>query len=1017
MPLSGSYNKLNFTNSNQLYKKFFDFNSLSANFVDSALTSLRERAELSIDYSNFSKHIYFNSAEQKVKTAIEKILSEYPIGLSGSSTSSLSSVNVAEVDNYINKLNGFEKYVLNYIGGVTGNPKINNIPTLTASVTTNNNVIVPLIYIDRDSTNKLRNSQTALTANLYSLATAFDSGLNRIFLSSGTADHEVLFVDDNILYKSKVVPDSINETINRDSNLRYLLPETLFSNDINNVFLNFISVISQIFDDIKIYIDQLSNINHISYDDDDRVPNGLYQQLLAKHFGFEIIDTLMYTDISSYLRRDTSKESLHKVTEKIWNRILNNLIYILKRKGNKESVYALIRTYGLPEYYLNINDYNYYSEPTLQHKIEYKNVKALKFNQGGWIEFNSSLSGSFSAASDFSVEARISTSALSNSHYILHFQNSPSNSGYSLYFNQQTRSLTFNVLGELGNSYVSISSENLNAALSSNNLQDLSYINVLGTRRGNSLLLYAGWIDETSGSAIYKVVSGTTSNVSSASISSNAKFTIGSSANGVSSWNGIIHEVKFYNFSLNEKDFEEHVRNYESISFVNTISGTLSGIVGQWKLKEGVTLTGIYNVIVNSLNSTITGAASGTLTSNNFYTTLESVRKETSFTNFGDFIDDNVDVYINTNTKFKKSNNINISFNPVSVINSDIINVFGNINIANLISDPSNFYDYSSINQAYNGYPNLSISARTVFSRYKSKINFNNYINALQNLQPIVNGILNDINQLIPVRSKIKNRGIVIEPHLLERSRYVKEKDSIGEITQYKPNIFYFDDYLKFNNVSYTINSGKIESTTVLSGSKSYSNDIYSLSSRQLSYVSKYYSVNAPEIISNSVVLLPFEQKVYNPQNTNLLIISNRNFIKNLSTVTNWETSITGNIKLIRESSGKIIKSQEKTIKIILPFDKSTNENYINFYINNSYVDITKNEYEFTINSKNGIDFKIERNNTYLDKDIGILYIIITNKLNGNTDSIPIILMTDENNLGGTFTIENKNFESQNFTI
>ncbi len=1012
MSLTGSYNNLTFKNYNELSRKFFDFNSLSSSFIDNSLSSLRNSANLNIDYSNFKEHIFFNSAEIKVTDAIKKILTTYPIGISGASTASLSAQNVAEVDNYILNLNGFERYVLNYLGGITG--KNSNL-TLTSSVTSNSGVSVPVVFIERNAQNAILGSQSALTANLYSLALAFDSGLNRIFLTSGTADHDVIFEDDNMLYSSKIVPESTNEYINRSSEIKNLLPEIFLSNDINNVFTRYIYTIGQVFDDIKVYIDQFSNINHISYSEHNSVPQGLYQQLLAKHFGFELVDTMMYKDISSYLRKDSSKNPLYTVTYKIWNRILNNLVYILKRKGSKESVYALIRSYGLPENFMNINDYNFYPEPTLQNKIEYKNVKALKFNQGGWIEFNNSLSGSFSATTDFSIEARVSTSALSNSHYILHFQASPSSSGYQLYFDQNIRSLRFNLFGELGSSYISISSAALNAALSSNNLDNISHVNILATRRNNSLKLSAGWIDETSGSAMLYVVSGSTANVSSGTISANAKFTIGASANGVSSWNGIISEVKFYNFSLSDVDFKEHIRNFESLSFMNTVSGSLSGVIGQWKLKEALTLTGTKNIIVNTLNTSITGAASGTLTSNNFYTQLENVRKETSFTNAGDFIDDNVDVYVSTNSKFKKSNIINISFNPVSIINSDIINLFGNIDISELISDPSNFYSVSANNMTHKGYKNLSVSAHTVFSRYNSKINFNNYIQSLENISPIINGIINDIQQLLPARSYVNNRGVVVEPHLLEKNRHIKEADTISEVTQFKPKIDFLEE-IKFNNKTDTTetNNALITSAAILDGEKYSTTDYLSLTSEQLLYVSKNETYSNFKQINENTIVLPAEQKVNNPNDTKLVVSFNRNFMKNLSTVTDWTSSITGNMKLVRESTGKIIKSKEKTVRLNIPATQLTTglNNFFNIEIDGVLLDNTVQQHDFILDTKNGLNFKITRINDFLDRDFGILYLRLTNILNGKSSDLPIILVTDENSFGGTISIESNNSSS-----
>jgi hypothetical protein len=76
-----------------------------------------------------------------------------------------------------------------------------------------------------------------------------------------------------------------------------------------------------------------------------------------------------------------SKKSQKEVTQEIWNRILATMPYMLKSKGTKQSLKALIATYGIPTSILRIQEYG---GPTIEGRepdylIRQKFSKALDF--------------------------------------------------------------------------------------------------------------------------------------------------------------------------------------------------------------------------------------------------------------------------------------------------------------------------------------------------------------------------------------------------------------------------------------------------------------------------------------------------------------------------------------------------------------------------------------------------------------------------------------------------------------
>ena len=74
--------------------------SSSSDFIGLSLTSKNDRVTPLLDYGNFSQHIFFSDAVRKFNTSLERIINEYPIGASGTDTSSLCAENIFKVDEF-----------------------------------------------------------------------------------------------------------------------------------------------------------------------------------------------------------------------------------------------------------------------------------------------------------------------------------------------------------------------------------------------------------------------------------------------------------------------------------------------------------------------------------------------------------------------------------------------------------------------------------------------------------------------------------------------------------------------------------------------------------------------------------------------------------------------------------------------------------------------------------------------------------------------------------------------------
>ena len=89
------------------------------------------------------------------------------------------------------------------------------------------------------------------------------------------------------------------------------------------------------YDEIKTYINQMENVKRISYDKYNRVPNK-FLPALAQEFGVQLFGMATNSDFQKYLTQSTSGSTRQEITYDIWNKILNNITYLLKTKGTKE---------------------------------------------------------------------------------------------------------------------------------------------------------------------------------------------------------------------------------------------------------------------------------------------------------------------------------------------------------------------------------------------------------------------------------------------------------------------------------------------------------------------------------------------------------------------------------------------------------------------------------------------------------------------------------------------------------
>ena len=125
------------------------------------------------------------------------------------------------------------------------------------------------------------------------------------------------------------------------------------------------------------------------------------------------------------------------------------------------------------------------------------------------------------------------------------------------------------------------------------------------------------------------------------------------------------------------------------------------------------------------------------------------------------------------------SNRVGLFFSPTKELNIDIAKSLGGINLDNYIGDPSDRYksNYSRLDSLRNYY----------FQRFDGR-DIYAYINLIKLYEK---SMFEDIKKMLPARVKAST-GLLIEPHILERSK-VQHKKPSGDEYQKEANISYQD--------------------------------------------------------------------------------------------------------------------------------------------------------------------------------------------------------------------------------
>jgi len=827
-------------------------NFISSSLIDNVLSG-SVSAEVNVDYNDYKNFSIFGSAEKRLQNFRTKLLDyEFYSKESGSlaaKAASTSSVFTSEIvkneefkRNITSNFDHYEKY---------------------------------LFY----------ESSSYATS---SFGLEFDTSWPK---ENSTKPHNVLSVSASAAitwYNNNVTSASLYDQ-NNPNRLINLIPEHIKRDAENQPFLDFLDMVGDYYYNIWIHIKAMTD----TYDRREKLTEGLSKDLvwtISNAFGWkqpsgtEIVElhrliTGQYLSGSfgSEEYKEYSETSGKELQQEIWGRVLTSMPYILKNKGTKESIQALVNAYGIPPTILKVREYggadNKDYQPTFETQQRFTRVldfKNSQYIQTQWKETSGSL------RTPDTIEFRFRTPSSSNQVMLAKDQrfavrlldegSITDNKGkveFLLSSSFGTESVTSSLFPVFNNEFWSVG---VTRELSSGYDQEVK--NEFETTSSLKYNLFVKQYESGVGRILYDsstsmTLSGSTTGDASASALFNGQWTssgdifFGSTGSfgdlGVE-FTGSLQELRYYNSPLTESAFNNHTRAPKAING-NHASASFTDLVFRLRLDDNKNLStssDLSNIapdqklFANSDGAFESGSAVG-FTANTF-TNIEQEEKALT-PNLGlskrsnskirieqNYVPTGSDGFINLSfdesvekgeldTMPKDSNRLGVFFSPTDVVNQDIIESIADLDIEQEIGDPRDEKEFF--------YRGLRTLAESYFQKYTGTNSFWDYMRLIKYYDQ---AIFEQIKKVTPARAKT-TYGLLVEPTILERSKNIILKDESfenlhreGEI-----NVGLLEATQSANRPVISVTSSRLDYEGTISESFAYEPSTYLLKSASLS--------------------------------------------------------------------------------------------------------------------------------------------------------------------------------------
>ncbi len=616
--------------------------------------------------------------------------------------------------------------------------------------------------------------------------------------------------DANTWFNRRITESSDYDQRNMNS-LRNSLPEHIYADTENNVFLEFMDMVGQQFDEIWSYTKSITDLNVRV----NKISEGISKDV-AIHYANALGMNLysgndLLTLPTSLLGKNTDGTDLYEspqeeVTEKIWKRILANLPFFIKTKGTERALKGLLNCYGIPSTMLRVREYGGPDKGTrVSYEIKRKFTRATDFRAAQYIQSN------WKAASDGLIPDTLEfrfRSPKSQDQVILQKDD---NFAISLQDNGETDEygyLRFTISGSDGSVNFITSSlqpfyndEMWSVMLTRKSASDGTEFDDDSIYASSSFELTTKYYESSRQKILYQdsqSMEVTSSAINAAFTSSGHVYLGGSGSSFGNQFTGSLMEYRLWSEPLSSSVFDNHVRTPKSYNG-NSYSSSFDELLVRYELNENKNLSSsatasntahdlsLYTEAQSVDVVGFTGNHSRTLVDqekirvpslgptrrNATKIRIEDTTLPPDINGSGSLLVDKRREQSNDDFAPLDDHSLGIYFSPVDVVNEDIMYSIADFNFDDFIGDPRDQY------KSY--YRDLRHLRREYFKRYDMSNNFFDYLRILQFYD---SSIYDTLLQLVPARAKT-SVGVLIEPNILERNKQI-----IGQRPEFENTFF-----------------------------------------------------------------------------------------------------------------------------------------------------------------------------------------------------------------------------------
>ena len=603
------------------------------------------------------------------------------------------------------------------------------------------------------------------------------------------------------------------------------IPEYIVNNENNDQFILFFTMVGQHFDNIYFHTKAIEKSRGLGYKSKDGISDKLLFDIL-KSFNWDAknlaADSKLWEyafgiDVDGNIKNENPAK---KRTYEVWRRIVNNLPYLLKHKGTRRGIYALLSCYGIPSSNLSILEFGGPEVSEVgKSKLVFDNLTyGLKMISGSYLSidwFNTNENRKPDTIEFFLKPTEAdSYNIISGSGWGVHISGSANQNYGRVIFNYSgSNAISSSLLPIFNGRFfgIEVSRE---VSSSYHNFE----LNVRQSDKDRTIF------EESKTISV---------------LATNSNWNNGYHITFGNDFVGTTDEFRLWSTPLDKERFYEHVSFPEMING-NHISSSTDDLHFRLDFEYPKNLYGtagsssLINVDTNiyfsgsltrndyesgsaaplySLNpsASYTATAYGFNTQPNYPYQFEAIdrsvvlevpdmgstRYSTNKVRFEsqDLISDLSSKTRSTKKAFDQSptdsNRVGLFFSPTKELNIDIAKSFGGINLDNYIGDPSDRYrdSYKSLDKLRNYY----------FQRFDGR-DIYAYINLIKLYEK---SMFEDIKKMLPARVKATT-GLLIEPHILERSKHQYSKP-VGEHNEYESVIQYGDELLSAEHTQYDV--------------------------------------------------------------------------------------------------------------------------------------------------------------------------------------------------------------------